>query len=172
MQRPQLTTRRLLALVAALALIFGLVAGLRRERFRSQSAEYASAYKAVYKGGSDFTMEGYHAALAAKYKAAANRPWLPVEADPEPLKGVKDFWLAHAAVTKAYPGVKLDDYIAQVSGFTGWQGHEAPEGRTTYAIRYRRRDGRSGMNVIVADPVEIPLHSDGPPPAPPGPRGE
>ena len=42
MQRPQLTTRRLLALVAALALIFGLVAGLRRERFRSQSAEYAS----------------------------------------------------------------------------------------------------------------------------------
>ncbi len=64
---------------------------------------------------------------------------------------------------KAYPSLALDDYVAQVSVFDGWEGRDAPEDRTIYAVRYRRRDGRSGMNVIVDDPVEIYLHSEGPP---------
>ena len=165
MNPPRVTVRRLMAMVAALAVILGLLTALqrRRERFRHLAAEYFSASKAVYTGPDDLTMEEYHADLALKYKAAANRPWLPVEADLPPTEGIRAFWIAHAAVKKAYPSLALDDYVAQVSVFDGWEGRDAPEDRTIYAVRYRRRDGRSGMNVIVDDPVEIYLHSEGPP---------
>ncbi len=132
----------------------GAVPASRRRRLAS---------KAVHTGPDDLTMEEYHADLALKYKAAANRPWVPVEADLPPTEGIRAFWIAHAAVKKAYPSLALDDYVAQVSVFDGWEGRDAPEDRTIYAVRYRRRDGRSGMNVIVDDPVEIYLHSEGPP---------
>jgi hypothetical protein len=163
--RPRFTVRRLMVMVAALAIVLGILTALqrRRVRFRHLAAEYFSASKAVYTGPDDLTMEEYHADLALKYKAAADRPWLPVEADLPPTEGMRAFWIAHAAVKKAYPSVALDDYVAQVSEFDGWQGRDAPEDRTIYAVRYRRRDGRSGMNVIVDDPVEIYLHSEGPP---------
>ena len=172
MRFPRVTTRRLLMLVAALAVILGGLTTLqrRRERFRRIAAEYSSASKAVYTGPDDLTMQEYHADLALKYKAAADRPWLPIEADPPPTDGIRAFWIAHAAVKKAYPGVALDDYVASVSVFDGWQGRDAPEDRTIYAVRYRRRDNRSGMNVIVDDPVEIYPHSEGPPPGPSSPR--
>ncbi len=157
-----------MVLVAALAVILGILSAMhrRRERFRHLATEYFSASKAVYTGPDDSMMEGYHADLASKYKAAADRPWLPVEADLPPTDGIRAFWIAHAAVKKAYPGISLDEYVAQVSVFDGWEGRDAPEGRTIYAVRYRRRDNHSGMNVIVDDPVEIYLHSDGPPPVP------
>jgi hypothetical protein len=108
-------------------------------------------------------MQEYHADLATKYKAAAERPWMPVDADEPPTDGIRAFWIGHAAVKKAYPSLSLDDYLAEVSVFDGWRGREAPEDRTIYAVRYRRRDNRSGMNVIVDDPVEIYPHSDGAP---------
>jgi hypothetical protein len=167
MKLPRVTTQRLMVMVTAFAPILGLLTALqrRRERFRQLSAEYTSASRAVYTGSGDLTMESYRADLATKYKAAAERPWMPVDDEP-PTDGIRAFWIAHAAVNKTYPGLSLDDYVAQVSVFDGWQGREAPKDRTIYAVRYRRRDNRSGMNVIVDDPVEIYPHSEGPPVVP------
>jgi hypothetical protein len=172
MKLPRVTIQRLMVMVTAFALILGLLTALqrRRERFLHLSAEYTSASRAVYTGSNDLTMEGYHADLATKYKAAAERPWMPVDADEPLTDGIRAFWIAHAAVNKAYPGLSLDDYVAEVSVFDGWQGREAPKDRTIYAVRYRRRDNRSGMNVIVDDPVEIYPHSGGPPIVPDKPK--
>jgi hypothetical protein len=49
MRFPRITTRRLLLLAAALAVVFGLLATLqrRRERFRHLASEYLTASKAV-----------------------------------------------------------------------------------------------------------------------------
>jgi hypothetical protein len=159
---PRITTRRLLILVAALAVILGILTTLqrRRERFRRLALEYFSASKAVYTGPDDLTMQGYHADLAAKYKAAADSPWLPLEPDLPPTDGIRAFWIAHEAVKKAYPVITLDDYVAQVI----LDEPDEPGGPKIWAVRYRRRDNRSGMNVFVRDPVEIELHEEGRPP--------
>jgi hypothetical protein len=163
-----MTIRRLLALVAALAVVCGLLVTLqrRRERFRHLASKYRSASRAVYTDGYDVSMQGYHADLAAKYRAAAERPWLPVEADEPPPDGLQAFWVAHEAVKQAYPGVSLDDYVAQVI----LDEPDEPNGPKVWAVRYRRRDNRSGMNVFVRDRVEIELHEPDRPPDPPKPE--
>jgi hypothetical protein len=172
MRFPRVTTRRLLLLVATLAVILGILASLqrRRERFRHLAAEYQSAINAVYLGEADPYLEipNYHSFLADKYRAAADRPWLPLEADLPPPRGVREFWIAHAAVKEAYPGVDLRDYVAQI--VADEPDPEDPPGTIDWAVRYRRRDNRSGMNVYVEDPVRIEIHGNGPPPDPPGPR--
>jgi hypothetical protein len=172
MQFPRLSTRRMLVLVAALAVVLGVLAALqrRRERFLRLSAEYQSAIHAVYIGESDPYLEipNYHGFLAEKYRRAADRPWLPLEADLPPPRGVREFWIAHEAVKKAYPGVALQDYVAQIVADEPDPGD--PPGTIDWAVRYRRRDQRSGMNVFVEDPVRIELHEEGRPPDPPVPR--
>jgi hypothetical protein len=164
MRFTRITTRRLLVLVAALAVILGILMTLqrRRERFRSLAAEYFSASKAVHTGPDDLTMQGYHADLASKYKAASDCPWLPLDVDQPPTDGIRAFWTAHEAVKKKYPGVALDDYVAQVI----LDDPDEPTGPKIWAVRYRRRDNRSGMNVYVRNPVEIELHEEGHPPDP------
>ena len=176
MRSPRITTRSLLVLVAALAVVLGTLAALqrRRDRFRQLAAEYASAVKAVYfadvggKDGTVLTADAwyYHDELAAKYQAAAERPWLPLPPDPPLPVGLRAFWTAHAAVKKAYPGVALGDYNAMVTV----DDHDVPLEQTVWAVRYRRRDDRSGMNVFVEAPVRIELHGEGPPPGPSDPK--
>jgi hypothetical protein len=50
MRLPRVTIRRLLLLVAAMALVLGILVALQRrsERFRGRAAEYASAIHTVY----------------------------------------------------------------------------------------------------------------------------
>jgi hypothetical protein len=167
------TIRRLMVLVAALAVVLGTLSALQRrgERFRQLADEYRSAVKAVYfadvggRDGTDLTAEAwsYHDELAEKYRAAAARPWLPTGADRPLPAGLRAFWEAHAAVKRAYPWVELGDYNAMVTV----DDHDVPLEQTVWAVRYRRRDDRSGMNVFLEDPVRIELHREGPPPAAP-----
>jgi hypothetical protein len=138
----------------------------RRERFRRLASEFLSASKAVYERDGYPWMREYHADLAAKYRAAAERPWLPVEADETPIDGFRAFWIAHEAVKQAYPGVSLDDYVTEVI----LDEPDEPNGPKIWAVRYRRRDDRSGMNVFVRDRVEIELHEPDRPPDPPKPE--
>ncbi len=86
MRLPRVTIRRLLLLVAATAVVLGILVALQRrsERFRQRAAEYASAIHTVYfadvngEDGMVLTASGadYHADLSMKYEAAANRPCL------------------------------------------------------------------------------------------------
>ena len=75
MRFPRITVRHLLLLVAALAVVFGLLVTLqrRRERFRHLASKYRSASNAVYTDGYDVSVQEYHADLAAKYRDAADR---------------------------------------------------------------------------------------------------
>jgi hypothetical protein len=89
--------------------ILGVIVALQRrsERFRRQAAEYASAVHRVYfadvngEDGMSWTasVAGYHADLSSKYRAAAGRPWLPLESDPLP-DPIRAFWFAHEAVRR------------------------------------------------------------------------
>jgi hypothetical protein len=173
MRFPRVTIRRLLLLVAALAVVLGVLVALQRrsERFRHRAAEYASAVHSVYfadvngEDGVGWTagVAGDHADLASKYTAAARRPWLPLESDSPPPDRVRAFWFAHEAVKKAYPGLALGDYNVMVTV-------DDSEDQAVWAVRYRRRDNRSGLTVFLRDPVEIEVHSEGPPPGPPNPN--
>ena len=160
MRLPRISTRRLLILVAGLAVVFGLLVALqrRRERLLRLAAEYASAINAVYSGDSreHQDMLYYHDGLASKYQAAAFRPWLPVWADPPSTEAVRAFWIGHAAVKNAYPGVALQDYVAQVTVFhrvarSGGPGrsnrlrHPLPPPRRP--IRHERDRGRPRGNL-------------------------
>jgi hypothetical protein len=171
MRFPRVTIRRMLLLVAALAVVLGILVALQRrgERFRRRAAEYASAIHTVYfadVNGEDgmmltATVAGYHADLSEKYTAAANRPWLPLESDPPPPDYIGAFWFAHEAVKKAYPDLALGDFNVMVTV-------DDSDDQAVWAVRYRRRDNRSGLTVFLRDPIEIEVHSEGPPP--PGPR--
>lgn len=77
--------------------------------------------------------------------------------------GIRAFLVAHESVKRAYPGVSLDEYVAQVI----LDDPDEPGGARIWAVRYRRRDNRSGMNVFVRDRVEIELHEPDRPPNPP-----
>lgn|GEM_PF-6586385 len=155
-------------LVAALAVVFSILMTLQRrsERFRRLAAEYASAIHTVYFADMDgedgvgwtAAVADYHADLSAKYTAAAKRPWLPLESEPPQPDRIKAFWSAHEAVKKAYPGLALSDYNVMVTV-------DDSEDQAVWAVQYRRRDNRSRLTVYLRDPIEIKIHSEGPPPA-------
>jgi hypothetical protein len=174
MRFPRTTIRQLLLLVAALALVFGILAALQRRsvRFRRLASEYSSAKGAVYfndmengKDGQELTMEAvyYLSDLSDRYKAAADRPWLPLGADPPEPEGLRAFWKAHAAVKKSYPGLTLDDYTV----FISVDDRETQPGQTVWKVRYNsRQDDPSGLNVFVdnsSEWVEMTLRGKGPP---------
>ena len=163
---PRVTIRRLLVLIAGSAVVLGIVVGLKRrsEHFRKLAAECASAIHSVYFAdlngldGASWTasVAGYHADLSAKYTAAAKRPWLPLEEEPPAPDPVRAFWRAHEAVKKAYPDLVLADYNVYVTV-------DDSDDEPVWAVRYRRRDNRSGLTVYLRDPIAIELHSEGAP---------
>ena len=173
MRFPRVTIRRLLMLVAALAVALGILVALQRrsERFRRRASEYASAIHTVYfadLNGEDgmvltATAADYHGDLSLKYNAAAIRPWLPLESDDPPPDYIRAFWFAHQAVKKTYPGLALGDYNVMIT-------LDDSEDVTVWAVRFRRRDNRSGLTVFLRDPIEIEVHSEGPPTGPSDPK--
>lgn len=166
MRLPRVTIRRLLVLIAALALVFSIVVALQRrgERFRRLAALCSSAVHSVYFAdlngldGASWTasVATYHFDLAAKYAAAAKRPWLPLASEPPAADPVRAFWRAHDAVKNAYPGLALVDYNVFVTV-------DDSDDDPVWAVRYRRRDNRSGLTVYLRDPIAIELHREGPP---------
>jgi hypothetical protein len=166
MMFPRITIRRLLLLVAAMGVVCGILMALQRrsEHFRRRAAEYASAIHTVYftdVNGTDGTIltattAGYHADLSMKYTAAADRPWLPLESDPPPPDYIQAFWVAHELVTRAHPGLALQDYNVMVTV-------DDSDDQAIWAVRYRRRDNRSGLTVYLRDPIQIEVHREGPP---------
>ncbi len=90
-------------------------------------------------------------------------PWLSLEPEPPPPDYIRAFWFAHAAVKKAYPGLGLGDYNVMVTV-------DDSEDQAVWAIRYRRRDNRSGLTVFLRDPIEIEVHSEGPSTGPSNPK--
>jgi hypothetical protein len=169
MRFPRVTISRTLVLVAVTAAIFSILVALQRrsESFRQRATEYASAIHSVYfadVNGEDgmvltATAADYHGDLSLKYNAAAIRPWLPLESDPPPPDHIRAFWIAHEAVKKTYPGLALGDYNVMITV-------DDSQDLTVWAVRFRRRDNRSGLTVFLRDPIEIEVHGDGPPPGP------
>jgi hypothetical protein len=161
----RVTIRRLLLLVAAVAVVLGILVGLQRrsDRFRRRAAEYAAAIHRVYfadvegRDGMDWTasVADYHADLSSRYAAAAKRPWLPLESEPPPEDSIRAFWFAHEAVKKAYPNLALGDYNVLVTV-------DDSDDQAVWAVQYRRRDNRSGLTVFLRDPIAIEVHSEGP----------
>jgi hypothetical protein len=158
MRLPRVTIKRMLVLVAITSVIFSVLVALQRrsERFRRRAAEYTSAIHSVYfadVNGEDgmvltATAADYHGDLSLKYKAAANRPWLPLESDPPPPAHIRAFWIAYEAVMKTYPSLALGDYNVMIT-------LDDSEDVTVWAVRFRRRDNRSGLTVFLRDPIEI-----------------
>ncbi len=166
MRFPRFTIRRMLVAIAVVAVVLGILVGLKRrsERFWRLATACSSAVHSVYfadlngmDGGSwTASIAGYHFDLAAKYAAAAKRPWLPLASEPPAPDPVRAFWRAHDAVKKAYPGLALADYNAFVTV-------DDSDDDPVWAVRYRRRDNRSGLTVYLRDPIAIELHREGPP---------
>lgn len=162
----------MLVLVAITSVMFGILVALKRrsEHFLRRAAEYASAIHSVYfadVNGKDgmvmtATAADYHGDLSLKYKAAASRPWLPLESDPPPPDHIRAFWIAHEQAKKRYPGLALGDYNVMIT-------LDDSEDVAAWAVRFRRRDNRSGLTVFLRDPIEIEVHSEGPPPVPSSP---
>ena len=104
MRLPQFTTRRLMVLVAVVAVATGTAVGLvqRRDSFLDEAAghrelsdealQYAYVMNFRYTFGLSEPERAeqkaherlgiYHAEMRAKYERAARYPWLPVTADP------------------------------------------------------------------------------------------
>jgi hypothetical protein len=166
MRFPRVTIRRLSLLVAALAVVLGVVVALQRrsERLRWLAAECASAVHSVYfadlngEDGSSLTasVAGYHNDLSSMYAAAAKRPWLPLPSNEPPPDCVRAFWFAHRAVKEAYPQLALGDYNVFVT-------LDDSDDLPVWAVRYRRRDNRSGLTVFLRDSIEFEMHAEGPP---------
>jgi hypothetical protein len=108
-----MTTRRWMAVVAALALVLGAIAGMWRRARRFERLATSHALDAVTyadaawdcvrfnlnrDGDVDSATRGmadrywelyvYHGLLEEKYDRAASRPWLPVEPDPPEPKRI------------------------------------------------------------------------------------
>jgi hypothetical protein len=96
-----MTTRRLMVVVAVVAMLMGeadIAQRLRRRRdeFASRAqwhGEIVAAWNARWRpappGAATLRLMAYHGSLASKYWYAARYPWLPVEPDPSP----PDAWL-------------------------------------------------------------------------------
>jgi hypothetical protein len=88
---PPLTVRRLMAVVAAVALAFGTAQGLtrwmdaRRVEFGRLSLQHEiekTAWLRLPPSTESRAEILYHSRLSIKYHLAIERPWLPVESDP------------------------------------------------------------------------------------------
>jgi hypothetical protein len=95
MPRVRFTIRRMMVAVAVVAIVFGWFSwmGGRAARFRSLWAEHINKVGVVSspKPRPDEVQGTYHLKMGEKYRIAALRPWLPVEADPpEPCHQVRD----------------------------------------------------------------------------------
>jgi hypothetical protein len=164
----RLTVKRLMVLVAAVAVIVGAITLMqrRRERFKAIAAEQRAAFQIGYFNNDtetqDDAAEQYHLGMALKYETAAERPWLSLAPDlPEP-KVVRAFRVANDAVKNAYPGFDIKEYSIQVVTV-----HDPTVEGADLAfpcVKFRRKDNRAGLNVLVRDPVEIHVHDDGPAP--------
>ena len=89
--RPRFTVRRLMIAVAVVAVLLGVVVGLKRrsDRFRAIALRYAAkhkedrmAYDVVADEGRFLRRYDYHLSMQRKYEMATERPWLPVPPDP------------------------------------------------------------------------------------------
>jgi hypothetical protein len=96
--RPRFTVRRLMVVVAILALALTVYAGIERRRARLQrvaqhhwekaaanSVVQADANRTIYRASASLRnrqLAHYHVNLAYKYANAARYPWLPVAPDP------------------------------------------------------------------------------------------
>ncbi len=86
MNLPRPTTRHLLALIALVGLGLGSIAELHRRSvaFDRLSKYHIQAAMNLHppRQHGPIPRADWHARLGAKYRAAAERPWLPVEPDP------------------------------------------------------------------------------------------
>jgi hypothetical protein len=88
MRLPRLTTRRLMVLVAVVALPLAIRAGIesRRERLRRWEGDHLNSYLAnansARKTDRSKRLARYHVDLARKYDRAVLRFWLPFPPDP------------------------------------------------------------------------------------------
>jgi hypothetical protein len=168
--RVRFTVRRMMVAVAVVAVVIGAMTLLqrRRERFKAIAAEQRAAIQVGYfnndEGNQDHTAARYHLDMALRYEGAAARPWLPLGLDPSEPKVVRAFRVASDAVKKTYPGFDTTEYSIQVVTV-----HEPTVEGADLAfpcVKFRRKDNRAGLNVLVRDPVEIHVHDDGPAPRP------
>jgi len=91
--RPRFTVRRLMAAVAVVTVVLGIVSGVRRraERFRMIAAYHQSSYHFTSlinpswnaaKEAKAIAKNNWHGNTTMKYDYAADHPWLPVAPDP------------------------------------------------------------------------------------------
>ena len=159
----------------------GILVALQRrsERFRRRADEYASAIHTVYfadVNGQDGMV------LTASRSRLSRRPLFrntrPLPTDPgfhsNPTNRRRPITSRPSgshmqAVKKAYPGLALGDYNVMVTV-------DDSDDQAVWAVRYRRRDNRSGLTVFLRDPIAIEVHSEGPSTGPSNPgisgRGE
>jgi hypothetical protein len=60
--------------------------------------------------------------------------------------------------------------IHRPQGVNGHVTVDDSEDQAVWAIRYRRRDNRSGLTVFLSGPIEIEVHREGPPTGPSDPK--
>jgi hypothetical protein len=84
--RVRFTLRRMMLVVAVVAIHFGLTAWMERRatQFRALYADHINKVGVVSSPKPwPHEVQGiYHLAMGEKYRVAALRPWLPVEPDP------------------------------------------------------------------------------------------
>ena len=86
MKLPRLTTRQLLILITVAGIAFATIAWMQRRAmtFHGLADFHAERARQVsYACRINSKLLEYHEALARKYKTAAERPWMPVVADPQ-----------------------------------------------------------------------------------------
>jgi hypothetical protein len=72
-----------------------------------------------------------------------------------PISSERAIVIAAESVRARYPGINLSEYDIRVGGPDRWHP----------CVRFRHKDGRSGLNVILFDhEVYVGVHNDGPPP--------
>lgn len=89
MPRIEITTRRMMALVAAVAMLLGIWSWMRSRSkyFHNLEYKYLERASKLDAFGANYRVPGdekciYYMFLADKYRDASERPWLPVPPDP------------------------------------------------------------------------------------------